>query len=168
MSKSSLRFPPRAAGWLCALAVWAFLTPAPAMACFGARLKVGVATDPALALAAYATGYWVEEKTGIEPEFVSLDGEALPALLAGEIDLYIASDSTIQAGEAEIREAGTVPGIGIARYRIRKDVLEDLRFFTVGRALERAPQLFGSAAYAEALGSSSPKKAARQAVHRAD
>jgi len=166
MRYPSIRFPRRTAGWLCALGVWAVLAASPALACFGTRLKVGVAADPAQALAAYATGYWVEEKTGVAPEFVPLDGDPLRALLAGDVDLFLTTAGTDPA-EAEIRQAGDVPGLGQAHFWIRKDVLDDLRFFTVSRALERMPELFGSDHYTAAVGSPSPKKAARQAVHRA-
>jgi len=166
MNQPPARLPRRTAGWLCALVIWASLAAAPALGCFGTRLKVGVVADPAQALAAYATGYWVEEKTGVAPEFVPLDGDPNRSLLAGDVDLFLTTSSTDPAG-AEVREAGDVPGLGKARFCIRKDVLDDLRFFTVSRALARMPEFFGSDPYAAAVGSPSPKKAARQAVHRA-
>ena len=146
-----------------------FTTPPPAGACFGTRLRVGVSVAPGHALASFATGYYVEEKTGITPEFVKLSIPAAKALAAGDIDLAVAAESAAVPSDVEVRPAGAVPGLGSASFWIHPKVLDDLRFFTVERALSQASRLFTSAAYGEAAVSSDPpRKAARQAVLRAD
>lgn len=139
-----------------------------AHACFGARLRVGVTSDPAQALASYAAGYYVEEKTGIEPEFVEVPGSPAAALASEAVDLFLTAEGAAPPGVV-LRPAGSVPGLGPVQFWVREGVLDDLRFFTVERALERIPALYGSPAYAEASRSGdAPRKAARQAVHRAD
>ncbi len=139
-----------------------------AEACFGARLRVGVSGDGAQALASYAAGYYVEEKTGIEPEFVDVDGNPAAALAAESVDVFLTADRSVPEGVV-VRDAGSVPGFGAGRFWVREGVLDDLRFFTVDRALERLPSFYGSEAFDEASRSrDAPRKAARQAVHRAD
>jgi hypothetical protein len=140
---------------------------APSHPCFGARLRVGVPAG--LAFPAYAAGYWVEEKTGIPPEFVEVGGEPAAALTAGDVDLLlVAADAPLPTGVVE-REAGPLPGVGATRFWIREDVLDDLRFYTVERALGALPAFYASAAFRDAAQSgSNPKQAARQAVLRAD
>ncbi|GAB4265138.1 MAG: hypothetical protein Kow0092_17210 [Deferrisomatales bacterium] len=150
---------------LAAAASW----PGPAWSCFGQRLKVGVPPGRAGALAAYAAGYFVEEKTGIEPEFVALSGQPGPALLDRRVDLVLVAEAAEPPGGVAVRPAGEVPGLGRCRFWLHPDVLDDLRFFTVDRSLGRAPALFGSPAYRELAGSSRPpRSAARQAVLRLD
>jgi hypothetical protein len=147
---------------------WAGAPPT-AGACFGTRLRVGVPTTPHHALAGFATGYYVEEKTGIAPEFVELSAPAAQALTDGDIDLVITTDTAAAPDGVEVRPAGMVPGLGSASFWIHPEVLDDLRFFTVERALSRATRLFTSAAYGEAVQSTEPpRKAARQAVLHAD
>ncbi|MBE0617884.1 MAG: hypothetical protein IH608_08170 [Proteobacteria bacterium] len=136
--------------------------------CFGARLRIGVPSDPAPALAAYAAGYYVEEKTGIEPEFVELSGDPGAALAEGAIDFFLATGLPTPDG-VEVRPAGVLPGVDDSRFWIRRDVLDDLRFFTLDRALQGIPGFYGSEAFREAARAPEPaRKAARQAVHRAD
>lgn len=152
---------------LCVLAALLAL-PQEGHGCFGARLRVGVPPDPALALAAYAAGYYVEEKTGIAPEFVDVGDDPAAALARGEVDLVLVPDAPPPEGVA-VRPAGDVPGVGAGRFWIREDVLDDLRFFTVDRALGIIPRLYASDAFAKAAASREPaRKAARQAVHRAN
>jgi len=139
-----------------------------AEACFGARLRVGVSGDPAQALASYAAGYYVEEKTGIEPEFVDVAGSPAEALSAEVVDVFLAAAEAAPEGVV-VRDAGSVPGFGAGRFWVREGVLDDLRFFTVDRALQQLPGFYGSEAFDEASRSrDAPRKAARQAVHRAD
>lgn len=148
---------------LLAAAAWCALA-SPAAACFGTHLRVAalVGAAPARALAAYAAGYFIQEKTGIEPEFVDA-GEA--ALTENRADLaLVAADARPPRGVVT-RPAGAVPGLGPCQWWLRADVLDDLRFTTVDRAIARLPAFFASAAYREALQSSAPpKKAARKAV----
>lgn len=139
-----------------------------AEACFGARLRVGVSGDAAQALASYAAGYYVEEKTGIEPEFVDVAGSPGEALAAEAVDVFLAIDQ-VAPGGVVVRDAGSVPGFGDGHFWVREGVLDDLRFFTVDRALQQLPGFYGSEAFQEASRSrDAPRKAARQAVHRAD
>lgn len=157
----------RGAAFAAVLAAFLVLPPV-GHACFGARLRVGVSPDPALALAAYALGYYVEEKTGIVPEFVDVGGDPAAALARSVVDLVLAPDGPAPEGVA-VRPAGTVPGVGACRVWIRGDVLDDLRFFTVDRALGILPRFYASDAFADAAVSRDPaRKAARRAVHRAD
>ena len=140
----------------------------PAEACFGARLRVGVSGDAAQALASYAAGYYVEEKTGIEPEFVDVAGSPVEALAGEAVDVFLAADQAAPEGVV-VRDAGSVPGFGNGRFWVRQGVLDDLRFFTVDRALQQLSGFYGSEAFDEASRSQdAPRKAARQAVHRAD
>jgi len=149
-------------------ALWG-LAAAPAWACFGARLRVGVPTGSAGALAAFAVGFFVEEKTGIEPEFVELEGAPQQAFADHTVDVVLATEDVAPPKGAELRSAGAVPGMGAARFWIHPEVLDDLRFFTVDRALGRAGVLFSSPAYATAATSGeAPRKAARQAVLHAE
>jgi hypothetical protein len=156
------------AGAILGAVLWG-LSAQPAQACFGARLRVGVPVGGPGVLAAFAIGYYVEEKTGIEPEFVNLEGDPRQALAGHEVDLVLAAAAESPPGAAEVRPAGTVPGLGTARFWLHPEVLEDLRFFTVVRALGRAEALFASNAYTAAVASSdAPRRAARQAVLRAE
>ena len=141
----------------------------PVFACFGTRLRVAVDPAPEAAVACYAAGYYVEEKTGIEPEFVPVDEISSDALRRGKIDLYLARAVAPVPEGLTTRPAGAIPGLGPAQFWIRPDVLDDLRFFTVDRALGRLAEFYASPAYQEAHRSAAPpKKAARQAVLRAD
>lgn len=145
------------------------LAAAPAGACFGTRLRVGVPTAGPGALAAFAIGYYVEEKTGIEPEFVELAGAPQQAVADHAVDLVLAAEDAAPPAVATVRTAGDVPGLGPTRFWIHPEVLDDLRFFTVERALGRAKALFASPAYAAAAASGdAPRRAARQAVLHAE
>ena len=136
----------------------------PAAACFGTRLRVGVPPGRAWALAAYATGYYVEEKAGVEPEFVRVKDPAA-ALGEGRVDLVLVPAGGPAPSGAVARPAGEVPGLGRIQYWVREAVLEDLRYFLVDRALGRVGELFGSRAYADAAsGDEPPRRAARKAV----
>ncbi len=136
----------------------------PAAACFGTRLRVGVPPGRGWALAAYATGYYVEEKAGVEPEFVPADDPAA-ALAEERVDLVLAPAGGPTPPGAVARPVGQVPGLGRIQYWVREAVLEDLRYFLVDRALGRVGELFGSRAYARALaGQEPPRRAARRAV----
>lgn len=136
-----------------------------AHACFGKMLKVGVPSGRESALAAYALGWFAAEKTGIEPEFVAVE-DPLVALSKREIDIAVAPSSAPVGPGLVVREGGIVPGVGPARFYLRSDVLEDLRFFTVDKALGLAPAFFGSPAYGAAVSSGADaKKAARKAVN---
>lgn len=136
----------------------------PADACFGAKVRVGVPHDRAGSLAAYSVGYFIEEKTGIGPEFVEAD-DLYEALLKNELDVLIEPGGAGLRKEAETREAGSIPGIGGSRFVLRREMLDDLRFSTVEKALNMMPAFFGSGAYGEAAGSAvDARKAARKAV----
>lgn len=136
-----------------------------AHACFGKMLKVAVTGGRESALAAYALGWFVAEKTGIEPEFVAVE-DPFVALSKREIDVVVAPSSAPGGPGVVVREGGIVPGVGPARFYLRSDVLEDLRFFTVDKALGLAPAFFGSPAYGAAVSSGADaKKAARKAVN---
>ena len=142
--------------------------PRVAFGCFGARLRVGVSAESAQALASYAAGYYVEEKTGVAPEFVDVKGDPGSALRQGEVDVFLAGSEATAPGEVSLREAGEIPGLGPGRFWIRPEVLDDLRFFTVERALKSIPGFYGSEAYREVSESGAPPKAAaRRAVLRA-
>jgi hypothetical protein len=144
------------------------LLAVPARACFGTELRIGVPPERDGALAAYAAGYFVEEKTGIAPDFVpAADPQAL--LREGEIDLAVvpaaAPEAANGADKTAKRPAGTVPGLGSAVFLIRFEALEDIRFTTLERSLGILPRFFEGAAYRDAQSSPlEPKKAARKAV----
>lgn len=139
-----------------------------AEACFGARLRIGLTGDPVQALASYAAGYFIEEKTGIEPEFVPMETSPAQALAVSSIDLVLVAEEAAPKG-ALARPVGRLPRFGSGTFWLRADVVDDLRFFTVDRALGLLPGFYASHAFAEAAHSeSAPRKAARQAVLRAD
>ncbi len=151
------------------LAAALLLVATPALGCFGARLRIGVPGEPASALASYAAGYFIEEKTGIEPEFVEVGVEPHSAFDAGRFDLFLAPGSVPSPEGATLRPAGTIPGVGPARFWIHPEVLDDLRFYTVNRTLDLAPAFFASGSYREAAEEAEPgKRAARRAVLNAD
>ncbi len=136
-----------------------------ARACFGTRLRIGVQAGTPAELPALATGYFLEERAGITPEFVEIQEGPARALAGGRVDLVIAPASAPAPEGVVERPAGPVPGLGPARYWIRPTVLEDLRFTLVDRALGRIPGLFRSGAFRRAVGSGDPpRRAARRAV----
>lgn len=127
-------------------------------ACFGTKLRILVPAGGRGALASYAAGYFLEEKTGVEPEFVEGDEGAA-------VDLRLVPAARVVPPGVVARPAGDVPGLGAAKFWLRAEVLDDLRFTTVERALARLPSFFSSPAFLGALGApASPKKAARKAV----
>lgn len=135
-----------------------------ALACFGAMLKVGVEPGGARATAAYALGYFVAEKTGIEPEFIETADPAA-ALARGEVDAALLDVKTGEVKGAVKRGAGQVEGSGELSIWLREDVQDDIRFTTVEKALGMLPAFYSSEGYKKAAGSvSEPKKAARKAV----
>lgn len=147
---------------LLATLLWVAATATPARPCFGTRLRVAVPAGPARALAAYAAGYFIQEKTGIEPEFVEAHEMAVSE---GKADLTLATGGAQCPAGATERPAGDVPGVGAARFWVRNEVLDDLRFTTVDRALAKLASFYTSGAYRQALQSAMPpKKAARKAV----
>jgi hypothetical protein len=154
--------------FLCAVVASLFLAT-PVRACFGTELRIGVPLGRDGALAAYAAGYFVEEKTGIAPDFVPAQ-DPLEMLKEGEIDLAVVPASALakketSAGKIPERPAGIVPGLGPAVFLIRADALEDIRFTTLERSLGILPRFFEGAAYRDAQSSPlEPKKAARKAV----
>ncbi len=152
--------------WVMAMLITLCLSTG-ALACFGTMLKVGVAKDAgrAAALAAYTLGYYVEEKTGIEPEFV-LVTDPVTALAGGEVDVIV-TEKALFTGSAPVeRPSGALEGFGDPVIAVRPDVLEDLRFSTVDKALGRLPDFYGSSHYGVAAASDEePKKAARKAVN---
>lgn len=137
-------------------------TATPVEPCFGPRLRVAVPDDPATALAAYTAGYFVQEKTGVEPEFVKTSQRVLAE---GKADLALAAAAIACPKGMTARPAGEVPGLGAARFWVRDEVLDDLRFTTVDRALAKLPAFYSTDAYRRALQSGvAPKKAARKAI----
>lgn len=146
--------------WAAALVLAAAL---PGHACFGARLRVGVPPEPRLALAAYALGYYLEEKAGVAPDFVEAP-EPRRALEAGHVDLALAPAQAVPPAVV-VRDAGEVPGHGPLRVWLRPDIGEDLRFALMDRVLGRAPGFLASPGFLRALESdAAPRKAARRAV----
>lgn len=135
----------------------------PLWACFGAELRIAVEPGRERALAAYAVGYFVEEKTGIAPDFVeTADPESL--LKAGKVDLVVTPGQRLPS-----EEGADIPGLGPAAFRVRKDVADDLRYTTLSRALTLLPRFFSGGAYRAALSAAAdPKKAARKAVSDAE
>lgn len=144
-------------GLLCVVAA-----ATPGEPCFGTRLKVAVPRAHGGALAVYAAGFFVQEKTGIEPEFLEAPESAVAG---GRADLALAAAGSPCPLGATSRPAGEIPGFGAATFWVRNEVLDDLRFSTVERALEKLSAFYASAAFRQALQSPlPPKKAARKAV----
>ncbi len=136
-----------------------------ARACFGTRLRIGLQAGTPAELPALATGYFLEERAGVTPEFVEIPEGPARALAGERVDLVIAPASARAPEGIAVRPAGPVPGLGEARYWIRPAVLDDLRFSLVERALGRIPGLFRSGAFRRAVGSGDPpRRAARRAV----
>lgn len=132
--------------------------------CFGTMLKIAVEKDQEKSYAAYATGYFIAEKTGIEPDFVEVSDPG-EALLKGAVDLALMPVSSLGPKNSVTRPATDLPGFGAAVFAIRSDVLEDIRFTTVEKALELCPAFFTSPAFRDnAQKGAEPKKAARKAV----
>ncbi|GAB4261402.1 hypothetical protein [Deferrisoma sp.] len=150
------------ARFLAAALLAALVAAGPAAACFGPRLKVAVG-GPA-PLAAYVFGYYVEDRAGTGVEFVEApDPGAEVAEGRADVALVPAGAGTPEG--LVVRSAGVVPGVGPASFWLRPEVLDDLRFTLVERALGRMPALFGSEAYRAAAGSAdTPRAAARKVV----
>ena len=141
-----------------------FLAPQ-TRACFGTQLKIAVEPGGPRALAAYAVGFFIAEKTGIEPDFIETP-DAGEALAKGRADLALVDEKSASFMGVETREVGPVPGMGRARILLRTEILDDLRFTTVDRTLKLLPPFFSSRAYGGAAADSKtePKKAAKKAV----
>lgn len=137
-------------------------------ACFGTELRIGISSEPARALASWAAGYYVEEKTGIAPDFREVPSDPGSALAEGSIDLWLAPAGEKVPPKAVSRSAGKVPGFGEAVFWLRPEVLDDIRFTTLDRALGGMAVFFGSPAYREAASGPGDKKAARKAALHAD
>ncbi len=138
------------------------LTAPVSHACFGAQLRVGVVEGGELA--AYFTGFFVEEKTGIVPDF-KVTTDPLKALAEEKIDIFLAQSGDKAPEGLLVREVGEIPGLGKRVYWMRSDVVEDLRFTTVERALGIIGRFFSTSHYREAVAAPNPKKAARKAVN---
>lgn len=145
--------------------VIAFSAPA-ADACFGVRLKFGMETGKNDPTATYAAGYFVEEKTGIAPEFVET-GAMAEALKNGDADIFVAGPGMeIPKEGVTVMDAGIIPGSGKSVFVLRNDAADDIRYTTLKKALGLLPSFYGSVHYKEAAGSGMvPKKAARKAVN---
>jgi hypothetical protein len=131
-----------------------------ALACFGARLKVGVHGASELKMAAYSLGYFIEEKTGIEPDFVDITAP-MEALGAGKVDILLVLGESPVPRIFSTRRGGKVPVIGEAlgaseapelelRVVLLNDLLDDLRFTTVDKSLALLPDFYASAVYRKA------------------
>lgn len=154
----------RRAGLTLACGALLLFAASAALGCFGAMLKVGVVAGSAKEVAAYSLGYFVAEKTGIEPEFVETADPA-GAFARGEIDVALLPASIKEVEGAISRSGGNLEGLGGANIWLRKDVLDDIRFTTVEKALALLPAFYSSEAYIKAVKSGAePKKAARKAV----
>ena len=116
-----------------------------AFACFGAELRVGVPSDAPGALAAYATGYFVEEKTGIAPDFREVTGDPATMLAEGDIDIWLVPVSTPTPEGFLTRPAGTtyplLYGLGTALPVIAFAVLIALGVQSLGRWLRGLQRL---------------------------
>jgi hypothetical protein len=147
------------------------LSPRLAVACFGTELRVAMVTgsSPAMELAAYATGYYVEEKTGIAPDFIET-ADPVADLLGEKLDIVLfPTDKTPPEGLIT-RGAGELPGLpGSYNYWLRADTPEDLRFSTLEKALAAINRFFSGRVYKDALKNSDDnlKRAARKAVNDA-
>ncbi|TLN23756.1 hypothetical protein FDZ71_02510 [bacterium] len=140
----------------------ALLAPALALACFGAELRIGVGKERADAFASYALGFFIEEKTGIEPLFVETDDSKTFA--ENKIDLRILPATSATPAGAFKQQPLKTPG-GEAAIWLTSEVKDDIRFTTLERALKIAGGFFSSKALNEAASQSGePKKAARKAV----
>ncbi|PLX41038.1 MAG: hypothetical protein C0608_07265 [Deltaproteobacteria bacterium] len=144
------------------------LVPTLALACFGAELRVGVPPDAGLqTYTAYSVGYYVEEKTGIAPRFVEVaDGES--AILNGEIDLWLEVGEDSLPRGVEERTGAAVEGLGKVTFWLNPEVLDDLRFTTVERALARASSFLTSEQFNENAMGDNPRKSARKAAVKSD
>lgn len=140
------------------------LLPSLALACFGTELRIGVGKDPKNALFSYALGFFIEEKTGIEPLFVEVDDS--PSLLADKkIDLRLLPATAPAPTGAVRQETVNLPDYGEAFVWLTHETVDDLRFTTIERTLKIAGGFFNSKAMSEAAShSGDPKKAARKAV----
>ena len=145
------------------------LFPTAAFSCFGTELKVGyVKGDESHSYASFATGFYVEEKTGVAPRFIEVS-EPAKALSEEKIDLYLQAGNNPPPEGVITREGGEITGLGKVTFWLSDDVLDDLRFTTVERALAKLPSFFSSISFIEnAASESTPKKAARKAVLESD
>lgn len=145
------------------LVVFLMLAPSLALACFGAELKIGVGKERGWAFVSYALGYFVEEKTGIEPLFIDAES-AEKALAEKKIDLALLPAQAPPPDGAIKQETVKTPA-GEAVIWLSPSVTEDIRFTTLARTLKIAGGFLSSKALSEAASQSGdPKKAARKAA----
>jgi hypothetical protein len=135
----------------------------PTFACFGTQLKVGVFGESDLKKAAFALGYFIEEKTGVVPEFIEIK-EPVAALEAGRIDIIIVPSAIIIPRVYPTRIGGSLPKLGELRFVLATNILDDLRFTTVERALSLLPDFYKSKPYRNSKSGTKEKQAARKAV----
>jgi hypothetical protein len=160
---------------LLALVCTGALSPPTASACFGTELRVAIVNDSTAAkkLASFATGYFVEEKTGIAPDFIET-ADPVADLLAEKLDIALFPSAITPPEGLIARSAGALPGLAPAggggyNYWLRADTPEDLRFSTLEKALAAIHRFFSGAVYKDALKDAGDnlKKAARKAVNDA-
>jgi hypothetical protein len=120
------------------------LAGAPAAACFGPKLYVGVAADPRQELLFALVSLYVVEKTGVESERLPLAaGESPKTALAEErVDLAFCG-APIEGAETLL----AVPGYPLLASGPRP--LTDLQFTTVAPALRKLATLLTAADLAE-------------------
>lgn len=109
---------------------------APAMACFGPKLYVGVAADPRQETLFALVSLYVAEKTGVVSERVTLAAaaDAGPELRAEKVDLAFAQ-APVPGAETLL----AIPGYPVLASGPRP--LNDLQFTTVAPALRKLAAL---------------------------
>lgn len=135
MALRSLATQPLALVLICLVLAWA----SPAIACFGPKLYIGVATDARQELLYAAAALYVQEKTGVESELVRLAAgdEPMAALRGERVDLVFTA--TAPAGMESLL---AVPGYPVLVSGPRP--LTDLQFTTVLPALRKLAGLLTS------------------------
>jgi len=112
------------------------MVAAPATACFGPKLYVGVAADPRQEMLFALVSLYVVEKTGVESERVILAADIAPGteLLAERVDLAFAA-APVAGAETLL----AIPGYPLLAGGSRP--LNDLQFTTVVPALRKLATL---------------------------
>ena len=115
-----------------ALVICSVLVVGPAAACFGPKLYVGIGGEPRQEILYALVALYVQEKTGVESERVSLASgeEPAQALAAERVDLVFATAS-LSGAETLL----AVPGYPVLVSGPRP--LTDLQFTTVVPALRK-------------------------------
>jgi hypothetical protein len=137
------------------------LAVAPAAACFGPKLYVGVAADPRQELLFALISLYVVEKTGVESERLLLAAGESPATALAEerVDLALTA-APIEGAETLL----AVPGYPLLASGPRP--LTDLQFTTVAPALRKLATLLTAADLAalekRVAGGEKPLAAARR------